>query len=902
VVRAIFSRDFLGYFSSPAGYVFTALFVAIAAFATVGLPEFFANNLASLDTLNHWMPYLLLFFIPAITMSIWAEERKQGTEELLLTLPARDVEVVLGKYLSALGIYTVSLVFLALGLLVIFLVIPGLGRPDLGVFFATFLGHWLMGAMLIAFGMVASSLSPSVTVAFILGGLLCALPVFAELIGSMLTGLGAPGRSLGRMVQALSIPEQFRDFGSGVIRLSSVLYFVAGAAAMLYLNMVLLGRRHWAGGERSRGLWLHYLTRFVALVVALASLNVLVNHTGVRADVSAERINTLSAESRRLIREVPRGRPVFIEAFYSPEVPREYVQVKRDMLNLLREIQSIGGDRVRLNLVEAPRFSAEARDAESRFGITPRRVVTLNEARQSTEEILLGVAFSSGADRVVVPFLDRGLPVEYELIRSLRVVSGSKRKKVGILQTDARLLGGFDFAMRSQASEWEIVTELKKQYDVTSVAPDQPIPTDLDALLVAQPSSLTPPQAENLTTYVKAGGPALLFVDPIVIDDPTLAPSEPRMPAGGMFGGSPPPEPKADLASLMDALDVNWPIDQIVWNPYNPHPSLDYLDPEILFIGNGSKAPGGAFGADPVSGGLQEVVLLFSGLLKPRGTRLDVDFVPLMRTNEEGGTLAYREILTAGLMGIPQLNPRRPYFATGQPYVTAARIRGKAPATAATKEAAKPGTPPPAAKSLNVILIADLDMISDRFFAMRRKPTESMDSLTFDNVTFILNCVDSLAGDDSFLALRKRRPVHRTLEAIERETRRFVEASQDAGRKADDAAKRQLAEAQKRLDDKVKAVEKREDMDPRTKDILLSQQQSLENRRLEVEKANIEAEADHIKETAAAVEQQGIRGIHSRAKVLAVLIPPLPVLLLGLAVFLVRHGRENRGASPNRLA
>jgi ABC-2 type transport system permease protein len=347
---------------------------------------------------------------------------------------------------------------------------------------------------------------------------------------------------------------------------------------------------------------------------------------------------------------------------------------------------------------------------------------------------------------------------------------------------------------------------------------------------------------------------------------------------------------------------VNWPIDQIVWNPYNPHPSLDYLDPEILFIGNGSGAPGGAFGADPVSSGLQEIVLLFGGLLKARGTKLDVEFQPLLRTNEEGGTLGYRDILTPGLMGMPQLNNRRPYFATGQSYVTAARIRGKAPEVPVTKDVPKPDTAPPVTKGLNVIMIADLDMISDQFFAMRRKPTTSLDQLNFDNVTFILNCVDSLAGDDSFLALRKRRPVHRTLEAIERESRRFVDASQNAVRKADDAAKTRLAEAQKRLDDKVKAVDAREDMDPRTKDILLAQQQAIENRRLDVEKATIEAEADRVKELAASVEQQGIRGIHSRAKLLAVLIPPLPILLLGLVVFLVRHGRENRGASPNRLA
>lgn len=896
VLWSIFVRDFFGYFSNLTGYVFITLFVLVSALTAFGPAEFFSRNLANLDMLNRYMPYLLLFFIPAISMSVWAEERRQGTDELLLTLPARDVEVVLGKYLAALGIYTVALIFSLSHVLMLAI----LGSPDPGVMFATYLGYWLMGAMLLAVGMVASSLSSNVTVAFILGGLLCAIPVMADLSGSAVGGIPLIGGPLSSVLEQMSVPAHFRDFGAGLISLANVFYFISLTAAMLYLNMILLSRRHWAGGQERFGRWLHYLTRVVCLIVALASIFVMTTHAGQRFDASAEGLNTLSAVSKSLVRQVPTTRPVFIQAYYSPEVPSEFVQTKSDLLNLLREIQAIGGDRIRLNLVPTERYSEAAREAEKKFGIMPRRVMTTQDAKQASEEIFLGVAFTSGPEEIVIPFMERGLSVEYELVRSLRVVSGTKRKKVGIIQTDAKLLGGFDFRAMNQNEEWDVVTELKKQYEVSSVSADEPIAADFDAILVAQASSLTQKQIDNVTEFVRNGGPTLLLLDPLPIIDPSLAPSEPRMPPGGMMGGSPPPEPKGDLTPLLELLGVTWPTDDIVWNRYNPHPFLSDIErfsPEFVFITpqSGEKE---SFGNDPASAGLQEVVMLFGGVLRPRPG--SIEFTPLLRTNEQGGTLSYAETVQRGFMGMMNLNRNRPYLPSGLAYTMAARVRGKAAPAPQPPDAKE--SKPAAEKTIQAIIIADLDMISNTFFQLRRDRPEQYEFLDFDNVTFVLNSVDTLVGDDSFIALRQRRLRHRTLETIERQTRAFVKANQDEDKKADDAAREELKLAQERLNKKVDEVRSRKDLDERTKQIMLETQEAVENRRLEATKATIDAKKDRAREQNRGTREVSTRNIHNRFRILAIAVPPLFPLLLGIAVFALRSGRENRGASPNRIA
>ena len=140
IVRAIVKREVTTWFSNPMGYVFIAVFVFVSALILFR-EEFFQANVATLDTLNEWFPQLLCIFVPLLTMGLWAGERAQGTDELILTLPATDFQVVLGKFLAGGAIYTCALLFTIPQVIVL----SFLGTPDWPLMLGNYLGFWLLG-------------------------------------------------------------------------------------------------------------------------------------------------------------------------------------------------------------------------------------------------------------------------------------------------------------------------------------------------------------------------------------------------------------------------------------------------------------------------------------------------------------------------------------------------------------------------------------------------------------------------------------------------------------------------------------------------------------------------------------------------------------------------------------
>ena len=135
VIKSLVRKELSSYFTNPTGYAFITLFVFLSGLAAFWTPAFFERNLANLDQLNDWFGVLLILLIPAITMGAWAQERQQGTDELLLTMPATELELVLGKYFGCVSIYFICLVFAAFHVVVL----SFLGRPDVGVMLSTYL-------------------------------------------------------------------------------------------------------------------------------------------------------------------------------------------------------------------------------------------------------------------------------------------------------------------------------------------------------------------------------------------------------------------------------------------------------------------------------------------------------------------------------------------------------------------------------------------------------------------------------------------------------------------------------------------------------------------------------------------------------------------------------------------
>lgn len=947
---AVMKRNFVGYFSNPTGYVFLCLFVLLTSFAAFWPHEFFTTNLANFEQLNRFLPFIMLVFIPAITMSIWAEERRQGTDELLLTLPARDFDIVIGKYFAAVLVFTVSLLFSQLSNYAVLIAMSG-GELDSFLLFSTYFGYWFMGIAMLSIGMVASFLTNNLTVGFVFGAAFNAPLVFFSKSDVILSD--------STWIQRLfdwSLLQRFEPFGRGLISLPSICYFFGIVVIGVYLSLILIGRRHWLGGRDGTSLLWHYLARagFVSvIVVALVLVAQYSPLNQLRMDISRERVSTLADSTKTIITELAQktqdedGRPlppIKVEAFISNQIPAEYVRTRYELLNLLRELDVMGGQRLEVVIHQGiDPFSQEAILAEQRFGIRPQKVESESRGAFRETEVILGVAISSGLQRNVIRFIPYGMPVEYELVRSIKTVSEPRKKTIGIVQTDAMVMGGSLLVPGDQNQQYQsvqippmrIVNELQNQYQVEEVDAGAPINLWVedddgnilrrryDMLLAVQPSKMTIEELKNLIDAVQLGQPTAIFEDPFPFASNfeyrigeqsyqfLTGSFDPRvLPRKGNSTGS--------IQTLWDALDLKIEKVQVnnqwspvlLWKPdsENPYPRDRELFTKEWITVNDATLSGNRFSKDaPATAGLSQLCFQYTTYLEEKPNTL-LKFTPLVTTGTAGS------IRLADLMRSTSEEEANTFRgAAGNNYHVVASIVGDKAKAELPKSAANLK---PDKQMTNVIYVADVDVLANFFVELRDYPMNRGNGIyyRFQNLAFVSNVIDQMASSNQFMELRTRSITHMTLrvveETIEKAMQEVYELTQgfekDAMVTRDEAVAAAQAELRP-LDEEINALENRKRKNEAIDNNLLEAKKLIRQQILAEQVNKLQRRFTDLdnkrQEELRSIQLKAelkIQDIQRQFKLAAVVLPPIPPLLMGLVVFTRRRLREREGISKAR--
>ncbi|MDX1405341.1 MAG: ABC transporter permease subunit [Woeseiaceae bacterium] len=236
IVKALFGRELKSYFATPVAYVFIVIFLVLMGTFTFYLGGFYERGQADLRAFFNFHPWLYLFLVPAIAMRLWAEERKTGSIELLMTLPVTPWQAVLGKFLAAWAFTGIALA----GTFPIWLTVNYLGDPDNGVIFAAYVGSLLMAGGFLAIGACLSAVTRNQVIAFVLSVVVCfgfivaGLPLVLDLFSGWAPQVLVDG------IASLSFLTHFANISRGVIDFRDLLFFALLIGAFLYANTIVL--------------------------------------------------------------------------------------------------------------------------------------------------------------------------------------------------------------------------------------------------------------------------------------------------------------------------------------------------------------------------------------------------------------------------------------------------------------------------------------------------------------------------------------------------------------------------------------------------------------------------------------------------------------------------------------
>lgn len=360
-VLAIARKELVGFFASPAAFLFLAAFLGVTLFVFFWVAAFFERNLADVRPLFQWMPVLLIFLVAALTMRAWAEERRAGTLELLLTSPTGPTEHVLGKFLGCMALVLIALLLT----LPLPITVSMLGPLDWGPVIGGYAATVMLASAYVAIGLWVSCHTDNQIVSLILTVVIAG--AFYLIGADTLTSL--VGYRAAEWLHALGAGSRFVSITRGVLDLRDLYYYLSITAVFLALNRLSLEKLRWAGNPASADHRRWYLA------VGLLAANVLGANLWLdqirwaRVNLTAGRLYTLSDATRNYLAELQE--PLLIRGYFSAATHPLLAPLVPQLRDLLREYAVAGGSRVHVEFVDPHDDPSVEAEAGSRYGIRP---------------------------------------------------------------------------------------------------------------------------------------------------------------------------------------------------------------------------------------------------------------------------------------------------------------------------------------------------------------------------------------------------------------------------------------------------------------------------------------------------------------------------------------------------
>ncbi|MGM0441410.1 MAG: Gldg family protein [Elusimicrobiota bacterium] len=403
----LLKKELKRYFNSPIAYVILIVFLLINGWM-------FASNIFLIDrmTIQNFtanIPLILIFFAPAVAMQLLAEEFKDGTMEILGSLPIKDREIILGKYLAGLSL-------LALGIVLTLLYplsISFFGNMDWGQVMGVYTGMLFLGATFLSFGTFGSSVSNNQVVSFIIGFAICFVFFIMGKITQVIPEYIRP------VVSYMGIDSHWENLSRGVIDLRDIVYFLSLITFFIYGSWVAFGRRVRIGFYNFASLGL--------LGGILIFVNILASGIVARADLTDNNIYSLSDVSKKIVKNL--DDPVLIEAYFSKNLPGQYEESKKYLKDLLYEYRAYSKRKVKFDFIN-PQTEKQKREAMS-YGVRPLRFTESGRESFEIKQGYMGLVFRYADKKEVIPVVEDIESLEYDLTSRIKKITSRGLKRVG---------------------------------------------------------------------------------------------------------------------------------------------------------------------------------------------------------------------------------------------------------------------------------------------------------------------------------------------------------------------------------------------------------------------------------------------------------------------------------------